>query len=358
MFTHYSASFRGHGHSITNFARNIAACDPDGEFHIVDPEISDTLQFPENSVVHIGNNIESLPLLLALRRTPHACIVIVHDLLIISLVDALGNYESQPRLVTKVIFEQLHGNGLRMLGSYMKGENLPVEDQLQLFRTLLQFAIPQHHSVISHYSGRIGISISQSNHWNCHSELMLPRYYRGMAALAPVEEPRWDLVTRDTRGHWKRTHVVQAAVLELMKHRTISLGIVDTPYWWSEENINLGRSFGSNIDLLGRLNDSDFDQVHSQTRIGIRLGVGEFGECSGLVRDYVSQGMITITDDQSGAFGNTPNVILVGPDCSAEYLAEVIDLALANAENYDRTLPLPASEELNFYWNQLTRVTV
>lgn len=358
MVIHYSATFRGHGHSITNFARNIAAQDPNGEFQIVEPEFATALQFTENSVVHIGNNIESLPLLLALRRSSHPCIVIVHDLLLTTLVDALGNYESQPRLVTKIIFEHLHGNGLRMLGSYMKGENLSVDDQLQIFRTLLQFAIPQHHSLYSHYSGRIGISISHFDHWRFQAELTLPRYWRGMAALAPAEEPRWDLVTRDSGGHWKRTPVVQAAIFELMKHRTVSLGIIDTPYWWNRENVNLGRSFGSNIDRLGGLNDDHFDQVHSQTRIGIRLGVGEVGEGSGLIRDYVSQGMITITDDQSGVFSNTPNVILVAPDCSGEYLAEVIDSTLANLENYDRTLALPAPRELNSYWDQLSGIMV
>lgn len=364
-----SGNFPGNGHSITNFARALADKDVLGEFAVVSSDwIAGFFESPAlcalprivlkpGSIVHIGNNIESLPLMLALRESP-SCVVVLHDLWVPVLADGLGRIVGEPRLMVRAVWKSLGRRGLRLLSSWLEGATITPAERMAVFVAVLRATLPAHHFITSHRTNWPDSDLSAVGGWRHSSVLDLPPHYSAGGVRVPQQPPRFDFAVRDSSGHWKRTRVVHDALLEVAKVLPLRIGVVGEPLWWNNSSIEEVKKHGGEVRRVGFLNNSQWDALHSQTRIGVRLGVGQLGECSGLVRDYVSHGMSAITDDLSGVFCGHPQVKIVHQDIRVDELASVMCEVMASPPPVVRD-ELAANElKLAEYWGSVSKIAM
>lgn len=339
---HYVAHFPGEGHTITQLARHVARVDPVGELEVIDSgwvkEFADTrnphlvprVEIEPNSLVHIGNNPHSLPLLMALRQSRDHIGVILHDLWIFDLLTYLEPIEEQEKLPSRLIFNSLHAEGLRSLAALVSGGELSSRERGRLLGSLLNWALPPNAHVIHHGLGQTSaFAISEAQ---CHAfaHVWLPDFYCG--ALTPIAgmTKHWDVVISGTGSYGKRPLVMTAALAELLSREPLRVAVGGAISGQFEKLAGTVQSSGGAISLYPFLGPVDWDILHSQSRVGIRVGVGALGESSGLVRDYLAYGLVVVTDDPT-PISDHPRVVKVEAECSASALAEGISKALSLA---------------------------
>jgi hypothetical protein len=339
---HYVAHFPGEGHTITHLARHVARVDPAGELEIIDsswvkefaetknPALVPTVVLEANSIVHIGNNPHSLPLLRALRDSKAHIGVILHDLWIFDLLTYLEPFQEQEKLPSRIIFNALHAEGLRSLAALVSGGALSSRERGRLLGSLLNWALPANAHLIHHGNDETS-SVALAEVF-CHesTHFWLPDSYCG--ALRPIAgmTRHWDVVISGTGSYGKRPGVMNEAIAELLRSEPLRVAIGGAISGNFEELAGTVQSSGGAVSLYPYLGAVDWDILHSQSRVGIRIGVGTLGESSGLIRDYLAYGLVVVTDDPT-PISTHPRVVGVEAGCAPPALAEAIATALTLA---------------------------
>ena len=347
---HYVAAFPGEGHTITNLARHLAGVDPAGELEIIDtrwvkefaetknPNLVPRVDLEPNSILHIGNNPHSLPLLIGLRESQDHIVVILHDLWIFDLLTYLEPIEQQDKLPSRIIFNALHAEGLRSLAALVSGSELSSRERGRLLASLLNWALPENSHVIYHGKDETSATALDSVMSHACDHVEQPNSYCG--ALNPITgmARHWDVVISGTASYGKRPRVMNEALEELLRREPLHIAIGGPISASFTELAGRVQPSGGSISLYPSLGATDWDILHSQSRAGIRIGVGTLGESSGLVRDYLAYGLVVVTDDPTPISAH-PRIVGVEAGCAATTLAEAIATALTLALPSAGTVP-------------------
>ena len=127
------------------------------------------------------------------------------------------------------------------------------------------------------------------------------------------------------------------------------------------DDLNLKSTLKRKIKFIEHSDNEAWEKNHKSGNLGIRLGVGSNGECSGLVRDYVSFGMKVITDESTPDLAKIKNVRIVKdeitPDALAESIIELLgeDFEIDNELQFKKSRIRYESEIKKIIGNQLGR---
>ena len=362
---HYVAQFLGEGHTITHLARHVARADPEGELEVIDsdwvkefaetknPNLIPQVSLDPNSIVHIGNNPHSLPLLIALRNSSDHICVILHDLWIFDLLTYLEPIQGQEKLPSRIIFNALHAEGLRSLAALVSGGEISSRERGRLLGSLLNWALPANSHVIHHGSDETSAVALAEVHCHECAHVWLPDSYSGELTPIAGMSRHWDVVVSGTGSYGKRPQLMNEAIGELLTRKPLRIAIGGTISGNFAELAGTVQSSGGSISMYPLLGSRDWDILHSQSRVGIRIGVGTLGESSGLLRDYLAYGMFVVTDD-SAPISDHPRVIRVESGCDAPTLARGIVDALTLASDVTTAQPVARVSGVDEYFAAIT----
>lgn len=325
------------GHTITRLCQRVALHDP---YISCDIEPAMNLRrTPEGAacprdltphdIVHLGNNPHSVPLVIALQRSRSAPTVVLHDLWLFDLVEACGVVQGVSNHALRVLTTRHGVRAGRRAQEFRSGLPVPREDLAPLASTLLAEVLPSHARVLVHRDSDFVRDVLAMTALGATAHAPLPLYYAGSNPPPPRRPARWDAVVSGTGSFARRMPVVIEALNRLSGCRPIRLAIAGG---MTREAGGLTVAPGSTVDLLPHVDDAAWADLHRDTRVGIRLGVGHLGEGSGLVRDYLAFGMTVVTDDAEPPVSNHGGVIVVPSDADAAVVADAVLRALATQE--------------------------
>jgi len=263
-------------------------------------------------VYHLGNNPQSVKTLYRFFQSHKSTtVVVLHDIFLLDLFQAYYLYIGKPELFKVKVVSRLGAAGPIELLKLQKGEGITLETKRNLSSVFLEEIGSHAKIIISHSSDHLFPLIEESRLQDKNVVLALPSAY--------LMEQTSNLITtkksKPTRimvsGHaslTKEFHTLLEA-LEIVKGEIPGIDIVSagTVGRQLEDAIRrepnflgLGIKFGSKKEL----SDIGWRKFHQSGSIGIRLGVGENGESSGLIRDYLYFGMKVISDENTQSLLN------------------------------------------------------
>lgn len=317
------------GHTITNLCRKVSARRPGDTCVIESREAARGLnEVPRHAprlgprdVLHIGNNPYAVPLVIAMQNGWRFPTVVLHDLWLFDLIESWGATIGKSHLALRVLSEGLGVRAGRQAIHFRSGQPTESEAVATMAACLIRATLPPDTRVIVHRdSAFVRHTLALAGLPDVH-QATLPLHWAMSTARGPFRPARWDVAVSGT-GSFTRRKPVIADALSLVSHaRPIRVLLIGGMSQGSEA---CRLEAGSTLDVVQYADDGLWGELHAATRVGIRLGVGQLGEGSGLVRDYLTYGMGVVTDDDQPPVNRHPAVHLVASDASSELVATAI----------------------------------
>lgn len=325
------------GHTITNLCHHVSAQRPEDTCIVesnswsLEPhgDSRDVRELGPRDILHLGNNPHSVPLVMAMKHGGRGATVVLHDLWLFDLVDAWGEATGSSRLALRVLAQELGVRASQQALYFRAGHLIEQEQVASMAACLMRSILPPDTRVIVHRdSAFVQETLARAGLGDvCRAAL--PLHYARLSPPRPVRPARWDIAVSGTGSFARRLPVIVDALKELSGERPIRVILIGGMSRAAEE---CHLEPGSTVDVVPTADDAHWSELHASTRVGIRLGVGQLGEGSGLVRDYLAHGMAVITDDDEPPIRGHAAVHLVAPDASPDQVAQAALVALASQE--------------------------
>lgn len=219
---------------------------------------------------------------------------------------------------------------------FRSGEDVPPEEIAPLAGALLSGVLPPTTRILIHRDSSFVRATLGSAGLNQVTYAPLPLYYAEERPPSRVRPARWDVVVSGTGSFARRVSVVCHALRQVSTHRPIRVAVVGG---MTREVAGCTLAEGSTLEMIPSADAHTWATVHSSARVGVRLGVGQLGEGSGLVRDYLAHGMNVVTDDTEPPVNCHPAVTFVQPSAGADEVASAMLTAL------DALEPAPVTDD-------------
>ncbi len=321
------------GHTITNLCRHVSARKPQDQCHIESSSwVRRHTQPPArpyslsaNDVVHLGNNSYSVPLAIALQNSTRVPVVVLHDLWLFDLVEAWGLARGISNLALRILTKEMGVRAGRTAQLFRSQVAVDPEDVAKIAACLITALLrPETHILVHRNSPFIQETLALSR-FSHITQAPLPLHFASMEPLPITRPALWDIAVVGPSSLARRIPVISEALAILSEERAIrvvAVGGTDPDNKWCH------LAPGSTISAVKGASDSEWAQVLTSTKVGVRLGVGQLGESSGLVRDYLMFGMNVVTDDGEPPIKNQPAVVNIDVDADAAQVASALAIAL------------------------------
>ncbi len=325
------------GHTIAHLCQRVSLQDPQIMCDVEPPmalrrtpgSAAHVRDLAPRDVVHLGNNPYSVPLVLALQRSPSAPSVVLHDLWLFDLVEAWGAVQGVSSHALRLLTARNGVRAGRRALEFRSGHSVPLEEITPLAATLLAEVLPPGTRVLVHRDSPFVRDVLGMTPLGATAHAPLPLYYAGEEPPLPRRPARWDIVVSGTGSFARRMPVVIEALDRVSRVRSIRVAIAGGMV---REAAGLNVARGSTVDLIPQLDDSAWAELHRDASVGVRLGVGHLGEGSGLVRDYLAFGLTVVTDDAEPPVCEHESVIVVPSNADAAVVADAVLRALEAPE--------------------------
>jgi hypothetical protein len=338
---HYAPKFPLGSHTIASLCVSVARHRAEDTFTLLDEPAQAFVRaelhggpgttFQAPWIAHIGNNANSVRTLEGIRRSQESGIVVLHDVGLFHLANAWGLSQGTRGLTGDLISRELGSSGIRSLMRMLRGEEVTVERRAELMACIVRSLIPAHHSRVVHSADAAAVLVMSARDEGVWRRLDMPTQFSLSYPLEAPPTSTFDIAISGSGGDLKKVGSVWSAVSMLSRSRTLRVlvagGICD-------DVIRHDPTAESNahVTLVHRVDEHDWARLHRQCSVGLRLGVGAMGECSGVVRDFLCFGMVVVTDEETPSLQGSPRVVTVSRDAAAVEIADAITQALATAD--------------------------
>ncbi len=274
--------------------------------------IDDNNEYSSNNkdvrIFHIGNNSQSIPVFKELIASKvKNNIVVLHDIYLGDLFAKLLDNENQ--IEREETYRRILGTSdylLFLLHNKRRNESNK-EFRAKISVKFLNYFIPEG-TILIH-----GEDKTYENHLTNYFEphklhrIDLPIGYHEIQQNLELEKT-YDIIISGTSSPSKKTDYISHQIEKLCKESEIKilfLGSVSKQIQTEHPNLSNTKM----VDFIETCTEEEWDHYHSRSKLGIRLGVGEQGEKSGSVRDYLVYGMQVLTDEETKSFKELPNFI-------------------------------------------------
>lgn len=286
-------------------------------------------------IYHIGNNHQSALILHAMITSSETKrVVILHDLYLADLFWSFGKLYEESDYANSIIQNKLGVYGVKALTDLRSGERFSYELIIEISKIFLEIIAENCESIIIHSNSKVSRDIQET--FKSIKYLPLP-LYGNIRTPSRISNDKKTLriVISGHDSYIKSLNTIIEACLYLVEHEviielhcagTISRRVLEMMKSVSKFNVLLKVS-----KFVGELDSDEWAKFHMSSSIGIRLGVGNNGESSGLIRDYLNFGMKVISDEDNIYLKQLQNYHFINSDPSVEELAKKI-LDVANQE--------------------------
>lgn len=321
---HISANFTGSGHTISNLCKHVSRVFKEDKYQLIDskwvtrfriePDISLVPRFdlPPNSVVHLGNNFESLPLLMAVRESKYPCVIIAHDAWLFDLMSALALTQERANSIISQFWADTGASGPRFLMHRRRRAIIDSATRDAMFGHVMNLLFDKEKSIIIH---RADLNIP-----GCSYAPLPYAYHDFLENPSFSVNKRYDVIVSGHYSAMKNTDMMAEAISLLLRSTELKFAIGGSiAAAFQDPNIQ-----SRNLNLFSDLNDKQWQELHQSARLGIRLGIGLNGECSGSLRDYLALGLRAISDDPGDSIAKSCALSVVSNQITSHELAAVI----------------------------------
>lgn len=280
-------------------------------------------------ILHLGNNPHSVPLVMAMQPEWQSPTVVLHDLWLFDLVDAWGEATGSSHLALRVLAEELGVRASQQALYFRAGHPTEQESVVSMAACLIRSILPPDTRVIVHRDSVFVRETLARAGLGDVCRVGLPLHYARLSPPRPLRPARWDIAVSGTGSFARRLPVIVDALKEVSRERPIRVVLIGG---MSRAAAECHLEPGSTVDVVLTAEDAQWSELHASTRVGIRLGVGQLGEGSGLVRDYLAHGMAVVTDDDEPPVRGHAAVRLVAADACPEQVAHAVREALASPD--------------------------
>ena len=258
------------------------------------------------SIFHLGNNRTSLPVFNTLVNTQAKInIVILHD---IYLGDLFANLlQNKNAIEREIIYHGALGKSDYLL-YILHTKNQNVTDRNFKARLSVKFLnqfIPKG-TILIHSENQTYIKelMNYKEPENLHM-IDLPIGYHEIKQQKETLNS-YDLILSGHQSPAKQVDKIVSQLELLCQEKDLKILFLGS----LTKEIETKHSkfvLNNKVHLIQSCSDDEWDKFHSRSKLGIRLGVGEQGEKSGTVRDYLVYGMQVISDEETNHFQKFTN---------------------------------------------------
>ncbi|MEN9735394.1 MAG: hypothetical protein RL129_104 [Actinomycetota bacterium] len=280
-------------------------------------ESSFVIQEPHISIYHLGNNPDSEWILNSLTfSTCSFNIVILHDIWLKDLCLFHGRILGNQNLVEKIVFDDLGLRGLALLSNLEN--NVSKSTKLEISKPILKYVLGKANLVITHTASKDWTHIVESLNSDINLPLSLPLNYIGKSEYSETNRNIEVIISGQDSPFkdLKKSVKIMQEILHSNPQFTglIAGGIANTAEKFVNSN-HFPEYSRNRIQFRdGQLSGELWDDIHTHSKVGIRLGVGNSGESSGSIRDYLSYGLFVITDDEEFESQNHDKIYFLSRD--------------------------------------------
>ena len=258
-------------------------------------------------IFHLGNNSQSLPVFKALISSKtKKNIVILHDIYLGDLFAKFLETENQTNRENKYMSILGTSDYLLFILQNKNHNESNKEFKARISVKFLNFFIPKG-TVLVHGENEI-YETHLANYNEPHNLHLidLPIGYHEIQRNKKLKNS-YDLIISGHSSPSKKIEYVTHQIEKLCEERELKVLFLGSI---SEQVKNSTLANTKMVQLIEHCSDEEWDGYHNQSKIGIRIGVGEQGEKSGTVRDYIVYGVQVLTDERTNYFRKYPNYIL------------------------------------------------
>lgn len=327
------------GHTITNLAKHQAA-------FIEKLSVSDIdLRGREWNFFHIGNNKESVEVVerLLVERKENSR-VILHDLNLGDLWRHCENRFAKQR-VNVINSQKNKVNTDSQSTEFGKKES----NSQEITRRLLQSIQKPEMEFFCHYVGHSSKFVELKNEFNI-KERTLPIGYHFFTEMEIGRSKNPMIFVGGTNSQTKELRKILASFVQLPNllgaRLIIAGGIVESAVPLAVDN--------SSIRMIPNVDNQTWEYLIRKSNLAIRLGIGTNGESSGLIRDAISCGTLTIGDESNDFIEKFPEYTVIGRKALESDLTNFMSTRLQQGiENQSQIEKPESNQDLKRYYQSL-----
>lgn len=268
----------------------------------------------EINIYHLGNNYNSAMLLQHILSSNSPRIIIeLHDLWIYDLLNDFGTLHGFENFGEELVRDALGAFGVVVLHCITRGKKdcYTEQQKMEVASILLNVLSKIDAIYITH-----GVNVEFEDYLRKFGsiriiKLELPVHYIGAKNAQSLVGPSRKMIVSGSASYSKETKTTALLLIELASIiDELRIDVVGSICIAMERELSvllLSRDTLRKFRLHPNVSEEKWNELHVAADCGIRLGVGNHGEASGVVRDYLFFGMKVISDELSPSLFDNPN---------------------------------------------------
>jgi hypothetical protein len=320
----FSGDFVGKGHTITQLAKfgskvlktekvkTIILDENQNEKNIEYSEFyltkkgKNPSEHQQMCIFHLGNNSQSVPIFKALIKSKASTnVVILHDVYLVDLFSSFlkSEYDTQ----NEIIYRNILGTSDYLLHILQYKNPLGTDKNFKakIAVKFLNYFIPKGTYLIHGENKTYEKELENYSEPDNLHLIDLPIGYHEIQKNNKVECIYDVIVSGHASPSKEIDKIVSLLETPSKKNDLKILFLGSVARQIISQHPNLARD--NKVKLIPYCSFEEWDNLHSASKLGLRIGVGAQGEKSGSVRDYLTYGMQVISDEETKFFKQLPN---------------------------------------------------